>query len=140
MANFDLDDSPPQISNVNVAVNGSSATVGWQTDEASVGFVEYGLTPSFELGFVASNTLSTAHSLILPGLVEGQVYHYRITAADSLGNSTTGADATFSTTSGGPNIDVWYGPYQVFGQAGIPQRFINVMGNAADPDGLASLT
>jgi hypothetical protein len=78
----------------------------------------------------------------LPGLSEGQVYHYRITAEDSLGNSVTGADATFTTasTSGGPSIDVWYGPYQVFGEAGIPQRFINVLGNVQDPDGIASLT
>jgi hypothetical protein len=41
---------------------------------------------------------------------------------------------------GGPAIDVWYGSSQVFGKAGIPQRFINVLGNVQDPDGIASLT
>jgi hypothetical protein len=44
------------------------------------------------------------------------------------------------TGVGGPAIDVWYGAYQVFGEAGIPQRFINVLGNVQDSDGIASLT
>ena len=42
--------------------------------------------------------------------------------------------------NGGPTIDVWYGPYQNFGYLGIPQRWINVLGNVSDPDGIASLT
>jgi hypothetical protein len=225
-ANFALDTSPPQVSNINVTASETSAAASWQTDELSTGFVEYGLTPSYELGSVASSTLSTTHAVTLPGLSEGEVYHYRVTAEDSLGNSASGADATFTTTTsgggtggagGGPTdtcegscggksptgcwcddqcsqfgdccpdkadvcdggqtdtcegscggqtpagcwcddqcsqfgdccpdktdvcgaIDVWYGAYQVFGEAGISQRFINVLGNVQDPDGIASLT
>jgi hypothetical protein len=96
------------------------------------------------LGSVASETLATTHAVILSALVEGTHYHYRITAEDPVGNSASSADAVFTTTSstgtGGPNIDVWYGPYQAFGQAGVPQRFINILGKVSDADGLASLT
>lgn len=33
-----------------------------------------------------------------------------------------------------PTIDVWYGPHQVFGRAGLAQRWVNILGNVADPD------
>jgi hypothetical protein len=143
-ANFALDESPPQISGVTATANETSATISWQTDEPSIGWVEYGLTPSYELGSVASSALATAQAETLPGLSAGTTYHYRIIAQDSLGNGTSSADATFTTLnsggSGGPDIEVWYGPYQVFGKAGIPQRFINVLGNVRDSNGVASLT
>ena len=143
-ATFALDSSPPQISNLNAVAAETSATVSWQTDEPSTGLVEYGETTAYELGSVASSTLATAHSVTLPGLSEGTDYHYRVTADDSLGNSATSADATFTTgTSGGPDgpeINVWYGSYQRFGASGIPQRFINVLGDVQDPDGFYSFT
>ena len=143
-ASFLEDTFPPQIRNINVAANETSAAVSWQTDEPSIGWVEYGLTPLYELGSVASGTFETSHAVSLLGLSESTHYHYRITAEDDLGNSTSSADAVFTTTSsggtGGPNIDVWYGPYQVFGQAGVPQRFINILGKVSDADGVSSLT
>jgi hypothetical protein len=33
-----------------------------------------------------------------------------------------------------PIIDVWYGGHQVFGQSGLPQKWINILGNATDPE------
>ena len=39
-----------------------------------------------------------------------------------------------------PVIDAWYGPHQVFGKIGIPQRWVNILGNVADQDEVASLT
>ena len=38
------------------------------------------------------------------------------------------------------SVDLWYGPRQHFGQQGEPQRWINVLGNVADVERLASLT
>jgi hypothetical protein len=35
-----------------------------------------------------------------------------------------------------PIIDVWYGANQNFGHVGIPQRWINILGNVSDPDGV----
>jgi regulation of enolase protein 1 (concanavalin A-like superfamily) len=139
-ANFEFDTTAPQVSNVNVTVGETSATVSWQTDEVSTGFAEFGLTTAYELGPVASSTPSTTHAAGLPGLIEGEVYHYRITAVDSFGNSVTGADATFTATGGGPLIDVWYGDSQSFGFLGDPQRWVNVLGQVSDPDGLTVLT
>ena len=39
-----------------------------------------------------------------------------------------------------PIIDVWYGTEQQFGQVGIPQQWVNILGNVTDPDGIDTLT
>ncbi|MFW6153784.1 MAG: hypothetical protein ACOC95_01045 [Planctomycetota bacterium] len=36
--------------------------------------------------------------------------------------------------------DLWYGPEQAFGRAGNTQRWVNILGNAYDPDGIASMS
>ncbi len=45
-----------------------------------------------------------------------------------------------SVRADGPAIDVWYGSEQDFGTTGVPQRWVNVLGNVSDPDGVASLS
>ena len=40
----------------------------------------------------------------------------------------------------GPDIEIWRGHDETFGTVGIPQRWVNILGNVADPDGVASLT
>ena len=47
--------------------------------------------------------------------------------------------ALFSGCSRGPDIDVWYGREQHFGQNGYPQRWINVLGRVAPGRDIASL-
>ncbi|MEM7133564.1 MAG: hypothetical protein AAF702_45140 [Chloroflexota bacterium] len=39
-----------------------------------------------------------------------------------------------------PVLDIWHEPSQKFGQIGQPQIWVNILGNASDPDGLASLS
>ncbi|UWQ48125.1 cadherin-like domain-containing protein [Leisingera aquaemixtae] len=39
----------------------------------------------------------------------------------------------------GPVIDVWYGPTQTFGQPGVPQTWVNILGDVFD-EGLVSLS
>ena len=39
-----------------------------------------------------------------------------------------------------PVIDVWYGDTQSFGQLGSPQKWVNILGNVTDSDGIKSLT
>ncbi|MDT8896960.1 hypothetical protein QYE77_01690 [Thermanaerothrix sp. 4228-RoL] len=39
----------------------------------------------------------------------------------------------------GPNIDVWYGDVQYFGDPGLPGRQIYILGNVSDSDGVKSL-
>ena len=38
----------------------------------------------------------------------------------------------------GPDIYVWYGNEQNFGQQGVPQRWVNILGHVSDPDGISS--
>jgi hypothetical protein len=39
-----------------------------------------------------------------------------------------------------PAINIWYGPHQVFGRLGLPQTWINILGNVSDPDSIMLLT
>lgn len=43
------------------------------------------------------------------------------------------------TTQNGPSINVWHGNNQSFGQVGTPQRWLNILGNITDTDGVASV-
>jgi len=45
-----------------------------------------------------------------------------------------------SADSSDPSIDVWYTLEQRFGHIGNPQRWVNILGNASDPQGISSLT
>jgi len=59
------------------------------------------------------------------------------------GGSATSNSATLTVvpgSGGGPTIDLWNGTDQTFGQLGNPQRWINILGNVSDPDGMGSLT
>ena len=38
-----------------------------------------------------------------------------------------------------PNITLWYGNPQAFGQKGVPQQWVNILGNVQDPAGIRSL-
>lgn len=40
----------------------------------------------------------------------------------------------------GPDINIWRGTTQRFGDLGVPQRCVNLLGTVSDPDGLESLT
>ena len=44
--------------------------------------------------------------------------------------------SNFATTNAAPEIDVWYGQTQNFGQNGTPQQWVNILGNVRDPDGV----
>ncbi len=39
-----------------------------------------------------------------------------------------------------PVVNIWYGPQQPFGQIGIPQAWVNILGNVSDHSGVAGLT
>ncbi len=49
------------------------------------------------------------------------------------------AEPTNSLPEAGPVIDVWYGRSQRFGHIGKPQRWVNILGNVSDVDGVKSL-
>ena len=91
------DTTPPVISNVQVTVTNTTATITWDTDELSDSTVNYGLDSSYgqtEGGV----TLVTSHSITLSGLTAGTVYNYQVTSGDSAGNVASSSNLTFTTT------------------------------------------
>ena len=38
------------------------------------------------------------------------------------------------------DINIWYGLEQDFGEIGLPQQWVNILGDVSDPDGIQSLT
>jgi hypothetical protein len=65
---------------------------------------------------------------------------YSCIVSNSFGSDTSDNAILTITQSNGPNITVWYGDYQKFGQLGKMQNQINILGNVSHPDGVASLS
>ncbi len=47
---------------------------------------------------------------------------------------------SISLSQAGPVIDVWYGNEQQFGNLGIPQQWVNILGNISAPDGISQMS
>jgi uncharacterized repeat protein (TIGR02543 family) len=136
---FDTDVTPPAIRAVTVTPGNGSATVSWETDEPATGAIAYGTTERYELGLQENAMYSLTDTFRLTGLTENTTYHFRVIAVDRAGLESVSDDFHF-TLADGPIIDVWYGSHQTFGSTGVTQRWVNILGNAADPDGLRSLS
>lgn len=112
-------DSTNPVLQVAVTALGVSAAVLWNSDQPTTGHVDYG--PDAGYGSTQSDPFpDTRHKVVLTGLSESTVYHFRVTAADSAGNVTTSADLTFKTrkTVRGVIASDWTwteaeGPYQI---------------------------
>ena len=50
------------------------------------------------------------------------------------------ADGGLPAPPNTPLISVWYGDNQTFGQNGIPQTWVNILGNVSAPSGISSIT
>jgi exosortase len=57
-----------------------------------------------------------------------------------IGVCWAGTTSSVSAPRGEPVIDVWYGDVQNFGQNGIPQPYVNILGNVSASGRIASLT
>jgi len=139
-----VDTTPPLIYNVQDVVGQTRLRVNWSTDEPTTGTVQYGETLSYELGSVSHTDYTLHHTLLITDLQADTLYNYQIISQDSIGNSSSTVNFEVTTdpsgTSPNPIIDIWYGSPQVFGDIGIPQQWINVLGNVSDSEGVASLT
>ncbi len=76
----------------------TSVTINWTTNTASTSVVEYGTTTSYGSTVGDSSTLVTDHSITLPGLSSGTVYHYRVYSRDAEGTRFSN-DRMFATIS-----------------------------------------
>lgn len=136
-ATFEGDVIPPAVFGVSVTTGETTATVNWETSELSTGAVQYGPTTAYDS--MVEVDADTSHEVILTGLTPATTYYYRIVAQDAAGNETTTEGGTF-VAGVAPTIDVWYGDSQTFGQPGLSQRWVNILGNASSPHGIASLS
>ena len=130
----------PAITSIATVSHRTSAVVTWSTNELSPSTVEWGQTAAY--GQSAAAGALTAHRARLTGLACATTYHYRVHSTDAAGNAGASGDRTFVTEpcAAGPSIAVWRGSPQTFGAVGVPQRWINVLGNVDDPNGVASLS
>jgi hypothetical protein len=89
-ATYAVDDTAPVISNLADAVQtNGSATITWDTNEASDSRVDYGTNPSSLTSSQQSSALVSSHSVQLNGLDPNTTYYYRVTSSDAASNSST---------------------------------------------------
>lgn len=87
---------PPVISNVQMAVGVTTATISWDTNELADSQINYGLTGAYGSNYF-DPTLILSHSALLFNLVPGTVYNFQIIATDAVGNSAATINAIFTT-------------------------------------------
>jgi len=129
---------PLFLSDIQVTPGDATATVTWATNELATSSVAYGQSTAYGSS-VDDSTLVSEHTIPLTDLISGTLYHYQVTSVDGSDNTAISPDLTFTTKSL-PVIDIWYGSSQAFGHIGRPQRWVNILGNVSDPDGILSLT
>jgi hypothetical protein len=140
---FVPDITPPVLSDILLSATPYTAAVTWTTNELADSSVAYGPTAAYEYGSVDDPALVINHGIMLPGLDPETTYHYQVTSVDAVGVPASSGDLLFATPPAGvgpPLIDLWYGTDQSFGQLGLPQVWVNILGNVSDADGVASLT
>ncbi|MFA6001736.1 MAG: DNRLRE domain-containing protein, partial [Thermoleophilia bacterium] len=95
---FGADATGPNIGEVRAeGINRTSASIKWSTDEGSDSQVEYGTTTSYGSSTVLDAAILNQHTVLLPGLTEDTVYHYRVKSTDSFGNQNISGDSVFQT-------------------------------------------
>jgi len=70
-------------------------------------------------------------------LAQAEAYAQSVREQNLAGQPQAGRPS--ESTHNGPSINVWYGNTQHFGQVGTPQRWLNILGNVSDTDGVASV-
>ncbi len=90
------DTTPPVISNIQVVISVTTATINWNTNESADTQVNYGLTSAYGSNYFDSAGTLT-HSAPLLNLTANTLYHFRIISTDGSGNSANTTDSTFTT-------------------------------------------
>lgn len=93
---FTVDVTPPNIVSREVIVHENSATVKWNTDEASDSFVEYGTDENFGENKWDEDMVKE-HSINIKNLSENTTYYFRIKSTDNANNSVVSQENTFRT-------------------------------------------
>jgi len=112
-----VDCSVPTIANVQAVAGAGTATVTWDTNEATSGVVHYGTTVP-TAGSAGAGVSSTSHTGTLTGLTDCTTYYYWLESADAAGNTaasnagggyyafTTGQSHRVSYASSGASVSI----------------------------------
>ncbi len=96
-ASFTTLPAAPVLSAVSASVtSATAATITWNTDTAASSVVNYGPTTAYGSTSQAA-ALTAAHSIGLTGLAPNTTYHFQVQSTDGFGQTTSAADATFTT-------------------------------------------
>jgi hypothetical protein len=111
---------------------GSSWTQSWSTDGStySVATLTQTLTVS-GIGPAAGNHLDPSNNPA-PSFTANVDYFF------NTASPITPTDAGIPAPPNKPLFNIWYGDNQTFGQNGIPQQWVNILGNVSAPSGIAS--
>ncbi|MCA9001109.1 MAG: fibronectin type III domain-containing protein [Planctomycetes bacterium] len=126
-------------------ISDSAARLRWWSDEPSGGSVRWGQTAEYLAGVNFTEALDYVNEGVLSGLAPASLYHLQALVEDSMGHEEILPDMSFHTNGYGstiPAIRVWNGwqhetlhhNYQIFGENGLPQDRINVVGRIYDED------
>jgi phosphatidylserine/phosphatidylglycerophosphate/cardiolipin synthase-like enzyme len=87
-----------------------SITLSWDTGEPGHSEVRYGLTDSYELGYVMDENMKTNHTLTIGGLEPATIYRVQLRSAIGQDTSTTSSYITSTTSPAGTTgeISVWF--------------------------------
>ncbi|MDO8572405.1 MAG: Ig-like domain-containing protein [bacterium] len=99
-----LDTTPPTLSGITASnITTSSALISWTTNELAVSRVIYGTSSTLLTQQLNNSSPVTSHSMSLINLKRRTTYSYRVSSADTSGNTATSSLVTFTTTKGKPS-------------------------------------
>ncbi len=132
------DNTTPGFAGINVVRAPNFITVEWSGNEpvTATGTLNGGTTQNSPNAF-------PRHAVHFTGLTPGTTYNLSFRVTDLNGKSAVFNQAVATLGGGGgagPIIDVWHGDGTTFGDLGTSQRWVNIVGNASDPDGVNALT
>jgi len=131
----------PLIYNEEITAGQTRARVEWHTDRPATGVIRYGLTEAYELGAISHDDPALDHDALITGLEPDTTYYFQAesSAAGSLATLSLSDTTRPLGADTGPTINVWYGDSQDFGYPAKAQKWVNILGDVTDEDGVASL-
>ena len=82
----------------------------------------------------------TASYTTSPAVLNDDGAAFRCIVSNAAGADTSSPAILTVLQNSGPVVDLWYGTDQTAGRIGTPQRWMNILGNVSDPNGVKTLT
>ena len=93
-----IDSSAPDISDLALTAEVTSADVSWTTNESATTLIEWGTTTDLGTTAVSSSSLTTSHAGTISGLSADGTYYARVSSTDEIGNTVQSEIISFTTT------------------------------------------